>query len=163
MRVTFLKKNINVYSSNVYLIRGDWNRIEDLNTLIDAGADDFIFEELETISSGVGKKKIDQVILTHEHFDHTSGLKHIIERYNPVIYSFSKVVDNTIKVKDGMKIKVGDSECEILYTPGHSNDSICIYCRKEGILFTGDTAINIRSAGGSYTEEYLELLIRLSN
>ena len=35
MRVTLFKKNPKVYSCNVYLVRGDWNAIDDVNTLID--------------------------------------------------------------------------------------------------------------------------------
>ena len=75
MKVTLLKKNPNIYTCNAYLVRGNWNAISDVNTLIDIGTDSYIYEELQTISTGVGKRRVEQVILTHEHFDHASGLK----------------------------------------------------------------------------------------
>jgi len=59
MKVTVLKKNPKVYSANAYLVRGNWNAIADLNTLIDIGTNGFIIDEIETISTGVGKKRIE--------------------------------------------------------------------------------------------------------
>ena len=37
MKIVPLKKRPGTYSCNSYLILGDWNRIEDVNTLIDPG------------------------------------------------------------------------------------------------------------------------------
>jgi glyoxylase-like metal-dependent hydrolase (beta-lactamase superfamily II) len=161
MKVTLFQKDPNTYTCNVYLIRGDWNAISDVNTLIDVGTNGFILNELQTISTGVGKKRVEQVILTHEHFDHTGGLNYIIENYKPKVYAFSKISGVTEVLHDGMQIKVGDTYAEILHTPGHSHDSACIYFPHEKILFSGDTAINIKSPGGSYTIEYVKVIENL--
>lgn len=161
MKVTLFKKNPNVYSCNVYLIRGNWNAIDDVNTLIDTGTDDFFLEELSQISTGVGKRRVEQVILTHEHFDHSGGLKHVKKEYNPKAYAVSMIQGIDEKAVDGMELKVGDRMAQILYTPGHSNDSICIYVPQEHVLFSGDTALNIKTPGGSYSQEYVEVLERL--
>ncbi|MFH0999163.1 MAG: MBL fold metallo-hydrolase [Pseudomonadota bacterium] len=67
--VPILGKN-NVYSSNVYTVMGDWKRIEDVNTLVDVGNDPSIIEVIGKMNMGVGKSKVEQVILTHDHFDH---------------------------------------------------------------------------------------------
>ena len=40
-------------------------------------------------------------------------------------------------VRDGDTIAIGDKKIEIIYTPGHSPDSICLLL--ENKLFTGDT------------------------
>lgn len=163
MRVTRFQKNPKVYSCNVYYIRGDWNAISDVNTLIDTGTDDHVLSELQRFSStGVGKRKVEQVILTHEHFDHTGGLKHVIAEYSPTVYAYSKIPGVDVKVRDTMKIKVGDRICEIIHTPGHSNDSICIYCPEEQVLFSGDMLLNIRSPESAYTRSYLQSLERIS-
>ncbi|HIJ58999.1 MAG TPA: hypothetical protein HPP56_00070 [Nitrospirae bacterium] len=63
MRIICLNKSKKIYSANPYLILGDWNTLDDVNTLIDVGTDDTIIEEIEQINTGVGKKRIDQVIL----------------------------------------------------------------------------------------------------
>lgn len=162
MKVSLLKGNPSVYSANSYLVRGDWNKLDDLNTLIDPGTDGSILVELERISTGVGKKRVEQIILTHEHFDHSGATKIFKDMYNPVVFAYNKLSYVDVKVYDYMDIKLGDRDAVILYTPGHSNDSICIYCEEEQVLFSGDSPIFIRTAGGSYSSYFVEALRRLS-
>jgi glyoxylase-like metal-dependent hydrolase (beta-lactamase superfamily II) len=42
-------------------------------------------------------------------------------------------------VHDGFKINLGGRTLEILSTPGHTPDAICLLDRSNGLLFTGDT------------------------
>ena len=93
MRVINLTENSNIYTSNVYFVNGSWNAMEDVNTLVDVGRDSTIIERIDDISSGVGKKRINQVILTHSHYDHASLLSVIKEIYNPVVYAFSPFLE----------------------------------------------------------------------
>jgi glyoxylase-like metal-dependent hydrolase (beta-lactamase superfamily II) len=162
MNIKLLNKNDRVYSSNAYLVMGTWRKLEDVNTLIDVGNDPNIIEELENIYTGVGKKKVDQVILTHNHFDHTGNLKEIKERYGARVYAFNgdPLVDE--RLKDGRMIHVGDQDFEVIHTPGHSSDSVCLYCRQGEILFSGDTPLKIMTVGGGYSLEYIEALTRIS-
>jgi glyoxylase-like metal-dependent hydrolase (beta-lactamase superfamily II) len=157
-----LKKNPAKYTCNVYHIRGNWNAINDVNTLIDVGTDDYILDEIMTLSTGVGKRRVEQIILTHEHFDHAGGRHRLIEFFNPDVIAYSPIPGVTRKAYDGMTIKIGDCEGTILHTPGHSHDSICIYVKEEKILFSGDTLLNIKTPGGTYSREYLDVLERLS-
>lgn len=161
MKVTLLKKKPDVYSCNVYLVRGEWNAIEDVNTLIDVGTDGYILNELPEMSTGVGKRRVEQIILTHEHFDHSGGLMKVKAEYNPKVIAYSQINGVDVKARDGMKIKIGEREAVILHTPGHSNDSICIYCPDEKILFSGDTPLNIKTPGGSYSTSFVDVLKRL--
>ena len=148
----------------MYYIRGDWNKIDDVNTLIDVGTDDYILKVMDAFTStGVGKTKIEQVILTHEHFDHAGGLKHILKLYQPKVFSFVKLPGVTDLASDETKLKIGDREAIIYHTPGHSTDSICIYVESEKVLFSGDTPLNIQTSNGTYTKEYVEALTRLVN
>jgi len=161
MRVDLLKNPTN-YSCFMYYIRGDWNKIDDVNTLIDVGTDDFILKKMNSFTStGVGKSKVEQVILTHEHFDHAGGLKYIVKDYNPKVISFVKLPDVTNEAYDGMEIIVGDRDAVVLHTPGHSTDSICIYVESEKVLFSGDTPLNIQTKNGTYTEEFVTALKRI--
>lgn len=43
------------------------------------------------------------------------------------------------RLDDEDKIHLGDLEFQIIHTPGHTRGSICIYCEKERLLFSGDT------------------------
>jgi glyoxylase-like metal-dependent hydrolase (beta-lactamase superfamily II) len=42
-------------------------------------------------------------------------------------------------VKDGEHIELGERNLEVIFTPGHTPDSLCLFDRKNGLLFTGDT------------------------
>ena len=45
MKVFNLTENSEVYTSNVYLVTGDFNALSDVNTLIDVGRDEKITEK----------------------------------------------------------------------------------------------------------------------
>jgi glyoxylase-like metal-dependent hydrolase (beta-lactamase superfamily II) len=45
------------------------------------------------------------------------------------------------QLEDGDAVQCGKYKGEILWTPGHSEGSICVYLRNENILFSGDTVI----------------------
>jgi len=162
MKVTLLKKNPNIYTCNAYLVRGNWNAIADVNTLIDVGTDAYVYEELQTISTGVGKRRVEQVILTHEHFDHAGGLKKFVQVYEPIVIAYSMLDGVNKQARNYQSVRIGDTEAIIYLTPGHSNDSICIYCESEKTLFSGDTPLNIKTPGGTYLKTYLETLEKFS-
>ncbi|MCZ2418104.1 MAG: MBL fold metallo-hydrolase [Burkholderiales bacterium] len=161
MKVVLLNKNNTVYTSNAYLVLGNWNRLEDINTLIDVGADGSIISEIENVHSGVGKNKVDQIILTHNHFDHTKNLAAIKKQYNTKVYAFSPgdFVDELLK--DGQMISIADMVFQVIHTPNHSSDSICLYCEEEGVLFSGDAPLRITSISGSYSNDFIRTIERL--
>ena len=92
MKIQNLTGNSSMYTSNVYLVTGTWNALADQNTLIDVGRDPSIIEVIQNAHSGVGKRKLDQVLLTHSHYDHASLLPQIIENFQPTIYAFSEAL-----------------------------------------------------------------------
>jgi glyoxylase-like metal-dependent hydrolase (beta-lactamase superfamily II)/rhodanese-related sulfurtransferase len=92
--------------------------------------------------------KLDAIIDTHSHADHRTasfdlcsltGAKVIMHRRAPAPH-----VD--VHVGDGGRHRVGDIELQVLYTPGHTPDSMSLY--SEGRVFTGDTLL-IRGTGRS--------------
>jgi glyoxylase-like metal-dependent hydrolase (beta-lactamase superfamily II) len=157
-----LKKHDQLYSCNSYLILGDWNRLEDLNTVIDPGTDDFVLDEIEQISTGCGKVAVAQVILTHNHFDHNGGIAALKRRYGARVLAFVDGPGVDELVRDGQFIKAGDDFLEVIHTPGHSSDSICLYAPMAYAVFSGDTQLGIRAPGGDYSQNYLDGLIKLA-
>ncbi len=97
--------------------------------------------ELEKIFDFLEKNKISAkyIINTHTHFDHVLGNDQVAEITKAQIIQHEK---STIKkdrsVREGEIINIGKMELEVLYTPGHSEDSICLIVNKESIV-TGDT------------------------
>ncbi|WP_462273506.1 MBL fold metallo-hydrolase [Methanohalophilus sp.] len=77
--------------------------------------------------------------------------------------SYESLNNVDILLKDGQKIPIGDGEGEIVHTPGHSQDSVCIYIKNEEILFSGDTPLIIRSKGTKYEQGYIDGLKKLKS
>ena len=168
MRVIPLHRESDVdYSCVSYWVLGDQNAISDRNTLIDTGSKSaensvFFFREMASMSKGIGKMAVEQVILTHEHYDHSGGLTVIDRQFAPAVYSWLPAGTKHMAVYDGMHVRVGDQDGIILHTPGHSDDSICVYLPLVRTLFSGDSVFRITDDQGSYSQAYLETLRRLS-
>ncbi|MEQ8224977.1 MAG: MBL fold metallo-hydrolase [Candidatus Eremiobacterota bacterium] len=161
MKIVNLGKSAKVYCANRYLVLGSWNQLDAVNTLVDVGTNGDVIDDIAGVSTGVGKRPVEQVVLTHGHFDHSGGLKDIIKRYNPRVYAFTKIEGVTDLLKDGQNLLMGDRIFEVIHVPGHSNDSICLYCREDKVLFSGDTSINIRTPGGVYHSYFVKIFERI--
>lgn len=150
-----------IYSCNVYLIQGNSSTVGDVNTLVDVGSDPSVIDRILNMPRGIGKKPIEQVILTHSHFDHTAILELVRENFDPVVFARSASVAPDVLLEDGQELRCGDREFEVIYTPGHSDDSICLYCKMEGVMFVGDAPVVIRSSEGIYEDRLVWALERL--
>jgi glyoxylase-like metal-dependent hydrolase (beta-lactamase superfamily II) len=60
------------------------------------------------------------------------------KNFNPKTYA-TKPWHISRFVNDGFKINLGGRTLEIVATPGHTPDAICLLDRANGLLFTGDT------------------------
>ena len=107
---------------------------------------------------------------THTHADHITGLGKLRERTGCTTMmgtqSLATCLSDTFA--DGDKISVGTIELEVIYSPGHTDDSYSFYLPQHdgGMLFSGDTLL-IRGTGrtdfqnGSAEEQYQSLFNRL--
>lgn len=144
MKVINLTEDSRLYTSNVFFVLGDWNTVDDVNTLIDVGSDPGILRKIEEMHTGLGKNKVDQVVLTHTHSDHAALLPEVKNAFNPKVYAFNKHMKGVDShLDDGDRIKIADRDFEVLHITAHSYDSICLYCEEEGVLFAGDTSFPI--------------------
>lgn len=162
MRVFQLSRNPKIYTCHSYLLLGDWNQLEDVNTLIDPGTDDYIFTEIDRIYTGCGKVPVEQVLLTHNHFDHAASANLFRQRYGAQVYACVDGPGVDGLLKEGQILRAGDDYLEVIHTPGHSSDSLAFYCQSQKLLFSGDTQLRIRTSGGRYTQDYIQTLIKLS-
>lgn len=105
--------------------------------------------------------KIKYIVNTHHHFDHTLGNEAMIESTGALVIQHEKSeLKHNVTVKNGDSINFGHSSLKVLYTPGHSDDSICLI--GDGKLFSGDTLFvgncgRIDLPGGSAKKLYHSL------
>ncbi|NVM22379.1 MAG: MBL fold metallo-hydrolase [Desulfobacterales bacterium] len=157
MRIKNLTSGAKGYTCNVYLVQGDWDSVDDVNTLIDVGTDDSIIPRIKTSLTGIGKKTIDQILLTHGDHDHIGILSDIKAAFSPIVFAgfTSQLADK--KFEDGQSIRVGDKIFAAIYAHTHGN-SVCFLCEKEGVIFSGDVPIHMCHEKGSYPDEFLRFL-----
>jgi glyoxylase-like metal-dependent hydrolase (beta-lactamase superfamily II) len=162
MRILTLENSGRVYTCEVYLVLGGASRLDDVNTLVDVGQDPAILASIEQAPTGVGKWSVEQVVLTHCHSDHCALLPQVREAFHPKVLAFCPNIDGvTGLLRDGDAVKMGDEVFEVIHTPGHSSDSVCLYNQTEGVLFAGDTPLLITSPTGTYETGFLAALEKL--
>jgi glyoxylase-like metal-dependent hydrolase (beta-lactamase superfamily II) len=162
MKVLKLLTNPKIYSGNSFLLLGSWNKLNDVNTVVDTGSDSYIINQIEKINTGVGKKPVDQIVLTHSHFDHIGGIMNLKEKFGAQVLAFSRFPGVDRVICSGETLLMGDCYFEVIHTPGHSSDSICLYCKSEKILFSGDTSLRIIVPDIFYTDDYIDSIRELS-
>lgn len=157
MQVHNLTKDSEEYTSNVWDICGTYYTLSDLNTLIDVGRDPMILPLLGSKKCGLGKRPVEQIILTHSHFDHAGMIPAILEQYHVPVYAHPECrIGGIIPLSNRQRIRVGEHECLVVFTPGHSNDSVCILCEEEHTLFSGDSPMRIYSHDGEFLPEFID-------
>ena len=121
-----------------------------------------IFKYLENL--GRQPEEISLLVLTHAHPDHIGSARAIKEATNCTVAAhpdaqswiedterqfkerpvpgFHSLVGGSTRVdrllQDGEIIDLNGLSLEVISTPGHASGSISLYCRDEGVLFSGD-------------------------
>ncbi len=128
--------------SNIYVI----GRKE--ITLVDTGVGNRmnpIFPQLKEL--GFKPSDIKQVIITHTHHDHASGMFRILEEVTPKIivheddtrYVKDAFGEALVMVKDGDTIETELWPLKVYHTPGHTPGGMCLHNEEHKILISGDT------------------------
>jgi hydroxyacylglutathione hydrolase len=106
--------------------------------VIDPGGEVFqIVKEISRMGIRIG-----HILLTHGHFDHTSGARELkeITKAPVLIHSLDAgELDFTPdgNLFDGQELQAGSYRISVIHTPGHSPGGICLHA--PGAVFTGDT------------------------
>jgi len=142
------------HEGNVYLI------VDEVPVLIDAGRNAEAI--LGNVEKFVDPRKVEFIILTHCHHDHTAGVPALKEATEAKVligegevcdlgddvatgsYLYEEDpaefgVDGTLE--EGDVINLGDWSLQVLMTPGHSPGSISLYEPRAKVLFSGDTLL----------------------
>jgi glyoxylase-like metal-dependent hydrolase (beta-lactamase superfamily II) len=145
------------FATNCYIVASELTK---RGMIIDPGA------QAKNILQAVGQSgvSISVIVLTHAHIDHFGALKAVREstraefaaftaqgaKTSPkgpvqimkdlVFIPFTLPIKPDISLQEEDTIEIDDLHFSVLYTPGHSSDSISLSGR--GVVFTGDTLLN---------------------
>ena len=131
--IQFKFKNLSVYS---YLVVSDNEAL-----IVDPVRD--VSPYLEYVEKN--KLNWKGTLLTQTHFDFVAGHREMAFATGSPVYASSKSKNlfPFIALEDGQMLKVGSVSLEVLHTPGHTLDSIClvVYSKvgKKQFLISGDT------------------------
>ncbi len=126
-------EQIKVHGDNFsYIIADESTRVA---AVVDVSFNTQKIQQILT-TEGYGLKYI---ICTHGHSDHTAGNLELKSAMGGeiVVHGASRVRADQ-KVEDGDILKVGAVKIEVIYTPGHTSDGICLLVDGKKLL-TGDT------------------------
>lgn len=116
---------------------------------------DYIEEKVSQLRS-----KPKGVIVTHGHFDHCMAAFEITKAFHIPFFAHKNdqfLLDRLVEsakhflnidvlkappvdtyITDCKEIRFGESSVSILHTPGHTPGSVCLYDKKNSVLFSGD-------------------------
>jgi len=156
-----------VYSPNVYLVA---NRGQGI--MIDSGFpnEESSRERLDYLK-GLGEIRLDYIVLTHHHIDHSGGAHRLREATGARIAMHlleaqllqeaaehvsaddspeerrlrreAAKVTADLTVGDGDALPAGSLTLHVVHTPGHSPGHICLFLEEERVLFSGDNVLGI--------------------
>lgn len=149
----------NPVEENTYALYNDQNEC----CIIDPGC--YFPEEKNRLKTDIEKTGLKPVLLlnTHCHLDHVFGNKfvhdtwqlslHLHEKEKPVLdfapqsgimwqLPFDNYMGPLVYLIPGKKIKIGEDELEIRFTPGHSPGSVSFYSEEGGFIIGGDVLFN---------------------
>ena len=125
-------------------------------TVVDPGGD-VVRIEAALLRHGLTLR---QIVITHAHLDHIAAAHTLHERSGaPVLYNqrdlplvammpeqaawmgvtSPPVRPPDVSAEDGMHLSMGSITIDVLYTPGHTQGSICLHVPTTNVLLAGDT------------------------
>ena len=87
-------------------------------------------DNYDKIKEFIYNKNLIGVLITHNHFDHVGALNNLLNDYKTKVYNSSNLSEKDY-ILNNFKFKV-------IYTKGHTEDSITYYFYENNIMFTGD-------------------------
>ncbi|MCX6021408.1 MAG: MBL fold metallo-hydrolase, partial [Chloroflexi bacterium] len=112
--------------------------------------------------------KIVRAAITHHHRDHCANMPWLKDNFDSqlechpegVALISDRVPAEHLKTlaNDSIIDMGGPARLRVIYTPGHSVDSICYYLEDEGVLFSGDTILGAGTTGMGDLSAYMQSL-----
>jgi glyoxylase-like metal-dependent hydrolase (beta-lactamase superfamily II) len=139
------------FSSNVYVVEGTYLSI------VDPGNDYTAFIDL--FERGYRPSDVKKVVVTHGHRDHAMGVFDLLRSYPTILENggFELILHEAsprelkdmirksgcrvTEVRGGETLEISGLDWEVIHTPGHTIDGICLYHPPSKTVFSGDTVL----------------------
>ena len=103
--------------------------------------------DAQAVLAALGHESLDYIINTHHHDDHIGGNKVLMKDKRAKLLGPAGYVDRIENVQVLLHHEdtyTFDQHCfEVITTPGHTIDHICLHFPQEKLLFTGDTLFSL--------------------
>ncbi|HKS45363.1 MAG TPA: MBL fold metallo-hydrolase [Amycolatopsis sp.] len=118
------------------------------------------YEDLDHLSKLTELGTVALIVLTHQHPDHAEGAPWVAERVGAPVRAFDPVLCRGAEsIVDGETISAAGLDIEVVHTPGHTGDSVCL--RIDDQVLTGDTILGRGTTVLTDLGSYLGTLRRL--
>ncbi len=87
-------------------------------------------DDYPKIKEVIDDAKVLGVLITHSHFDHIGALRNFLTKRSVKIFKKSNLEEK--------EYEIGDFKFKVIYTPGHSKDSVTFYFEDKKVMFVGD-------------------------
>jgi glyoxylase-like metal-dependent hydrolase (beta-lactamase superfamily II) len=110
--------------------------------VVDPGPDDEAhLRRVCSVAEQAGQS-IAAIVLTHGHPDHSAGARGLAELTGAGVRALDQAHRlGSEGLTPGAVVSVGGCELEVISTPGHTTDSVCLYLRADQAVLTGDTVL----------------------
>ena len=92
--------------------------------VIDPGDDFYILKRY------LMERKVIGVLVTHNHPDHIGALSSLVDAFKVPVYDKNNLQEG--------RFEIGPFHFDVIYTPGHTSDSVTYYFRDYNFMFSGD-------------------------
>ncbi|MBS1065429.1 hydroxyacylglutathione hydrolase [Gluconobacter kondonii] len=103
--------------------------------------------EAGPILDEIGDGRLDMILLTHHHADHTAGTEALRERYGAQVYGPRQNQERLPRldhaVEDGDVVSLGNTQIQVLSTPGHAAGHVSYVVAEVPALFCGDVLFSL--------------------
>jgi glyoxylase-like metal-dependent hydrolase (beta-lactamase superfamily II) len=139
------------FSSNVYVVEGTYLSI------VDPGND--YTSLIDLFRQGYKPADVKKVVVTHGHRDHAMGVFDLLRSYPTILENggFELILHEAsppelkdmvrksgcrvTEVRGGETLEISGLDWEVIHTPGHTLDGICLYHPPSKTVFSGDTVL----------------------